>query len=402
MRLTCPNCGAQYEVPAEVIPETGRDVQCSDCGTTWFQHHPDHPAAENVDLDNAPDMQNAEVAQEEQAGLSSADGSKTQETGFAEYTSEEEDAPEDHSTPAPEETLYEESPVPEEEDTPEDLAGPENQFDTEADLTETTGEEPVDPLAEDMVRDTDVEEPGDTSDITDNVDSGHEAAASDAPDDDAPDNESDEHDDADDDDAEEPGRRRLDDNVAAVLREEAEREAQAREDERLSGLETQTELGLVQHDSTAQQRTLEAEARMARLRGDDVLAADTAPDDEVKPPEADELGIDPASRSNLLPDIDEINSSLDPQNGRESETPPASSIDRANGQSGGFRTGFRLAILVALAGLMLYIFAPQLSGSVPQLEGALTGYVDVVDGARAQLDKLVNGIVDSIDASESE
>lgn len=37
MRLTCPNCGAQYRVPAEVIPQTGRDVQCSNCGDTWFQ-----------------------------------------------------------------------------------------------------------------------------------------------------------------------------------------------------------------------------------------------------------------------------------------------------------------------------------------------------------------------------
>lgn len=37
MRLNCPNCGAQYEVEASVIPETGRDVQCSNCGHTWFQ-----------------------------------------------------------------------------------------------------------------------------------------------------------------------------------------------------------------------------------------------------------------------------------------------------------------------------------------------------------------------------
>lgn len=37
MRLTCPNCGAQYEVPDDVIPDEGRDVQCSNCGDTWFQ-----------------------------------------------------------------------------------------------------------------------------------------------------------------------------------------------------------------------------------------------------------------------------------------------------------------------------------------------------------------------------
>ena len=42
MRLICPNCGAQYEVPDDAVPRTGRDVQCSNCGHTWFQVHPDH------------------------------------------------------------------------------------------------------------------------------------------------------------------------------------------------------------------------------------------------------------------------------------------------------------------------------------------------------------------------
>ena len=45
MRLICPNCGAQYEVSADVIPDGGRDVQCSNCGHTWFEH-PDAPSAE--------------------------------------------------------------------------------------------------------------------------------------------------------------------------------------------------------------------------------------------------------------------------------------------------------------------------------------------------------------------
>ena len=56
MRLTCPNCGAQSEVPDEVIPETGRDVQCSNCGDTWFQTHPDIPdAAPPIDLEDDGD-----------------------------------------------------------------------------------------------------------------------------------------------------------------------------------------------------------------------------------------------------------------------------------------------------------------------------------------------------------
>lgn len=37
MRLTCPNCSAEYEVDPSVIPAAGRDVQCSNCSHTWFQ-----------------------------------------------------------------------------------------------------------------------------------------------------------------------------------------------------------------------------------------------------------------------------------------------------------------------------------------------------------------------------
>ncbi len=37
MRLVCPNCGAQYDIANDAIPEGGRDVQCSSCAHTWFQ-----------------------------------------------------------------------------------------------------------------------------------------------------------------------------------------------------------------------------------------------------------------------------------------------------------------------------------------------------------------------------
>ncbi|MEX0305807.1 MAG: zinc-ribbon domain-containing protein [Ruegeria sp.] len=47
MRLTCPNCSAQYEVPDEVIPESGREVQCSNCEETWFQAK--HPVASSAE-----------------------------------------------------------------------------------------------------------------------------------------------------------------------------------------------------------------------------------------------------------------------------------------------------------------------------------------------------------------
>ena len=50
MRLTCPNCGAQYEVPEDIIPPEGRDVQCSNCGDTWYQLSAKALAAEQAQL----------------------------------------------------------------------------------------------------------------------------------------------------------------------------------------------------------------------------------------------------------------------------------------------------------------------------------------------------------------
>ncbi len=37
MRLTCPNCDAQYEIDDALVPPQGRDVECSACGQVWFQ-----------------------------------------------------------------------------------------------------------------------------------------------------------------------------------------------------------------------------------------------------------------------------------------------------------------------------------------------------------------------------
>ncbi|MDX5358954.1 MAG: zinc-ribbon domain-containing protein [Rhodobacterales bacterium] len=50
MRLICPNCDAQYEVDASLIPAEGRDVQCSACGHVWFQS-PEMTEAELVEAE---------------------------------------------------------------------------------------------------------------------------------------------------------------------------------------------------------------------------------------------------------------------------------------------------------------------------------------------------------------
>jgi predicted Zn finger-like uncharacterized protein len=36
MRLTCPSCGSEYEVPDGMVPVAGRHVQCTACHTRWF------------------------------------------------------------------------------------------------------------------------------------------------------------------------------------------------------------------------------------------------------------------------------------------------------------------------------------------------------------------------------
>ncbi len=72
MRLTCPNCGAQYAVDPAVIPADGRDVQCSSCGHTWFQLHPDaelvplaEPRIEEALPRRAPDPEALNILREE-------------------------------------------------------------------------------------------------------------------------------------------------------------------------------------------------------------------------------------------------------------------------------------------------------------------------------------------------
>lgn len=71
MRITCPNCGAQYAVDARLIPDEGRDVQCSSCGHTWFQLHPDaqlepeEPPVEETLPRRTPDPEAINILREE-------------------------------------------------------------------------------------------------------------------------------------------------------------------------------------------------------------------------------------------------------------------------------------------------------------------------------------------------
>ena len=48
MRLVCPSCDAEYEIARSAIPRTGRAVECSNCGHSWFQAFADLTIAETT------------------------------------------------------------------------------------------------------------------------------------------------------------------------------------------------------------------------------------------------------------------------------------------------------------------------------------------------------------------
>lgn len=183
-------------------------------------------------------------------------------------------------------------------------------------------------------------------------------------------------------------RRELDPSVAEVLREEAEREARARAAEG-APLESQPDLGLDEGDGDAARRSREARERMARLRGQPVDA-----------PEPDAPEIDPGARRMLLPDIEEINSSLradredaDAYDAYDTEDPYP---EAPPVEGGGFRRGFLLVMALAVILLLVYIYAPQIAARLPAAEAVLADYVGFVDTLRAGLDGLVGQAMQAI------
>ncbi|MBF9044476.1 thioredoxin [Rhodobacterales bacterium HKCCE4037] len=267
MRLTCPNCGARYEVDESMIPAGGRDVQCSNCSTTWFQPGPRVPAPEPP-------------------------------------------APEPTPTPTPE---------PEVERHLEEIAvdGP-------------TGAP------------------------------GQETRAGAQP---------------------RPARRQVDAGVADILREEAEREARLRRGGSTPDpVETQSEMPLESDEDRARAR------RLAELD-----AAEDAFDTEAGAATVTATG----SRSELLPDIEEINSTLRATGDRSGSEADATDIDtivESARRRGAVRRGFFLVLLLAAIGAGIYAYAGQIATSVPQAAPYLDRYVETVNSARFWLDDMARSL----------
>lgn len=281
MRLICPDCGAQYEIAAEMIPPGGRDVQCSNCATTWFVRgegaEPD-PAPEDRPEDDDPVGEEAEA------------------TGAA--APEVRVAPRERHRPD-EETLR--------------VLREERDFHRDAPVVEATGAPPDD---------------GD--------DAGDDAG--------------------DDDPAPDPDPEGDRDDPKAKARRARER--------------------------------LAAAAALARAR--DAAPAPDMSDRDGTAPEPDPAP-ESERRRDRFPDIETVDPvAPDPE---PDATDPAAAPRRS-----GFTLGFALALLVLVAAVAVYLLAPTLGRSVPALAGALDGYRDWVDAARAGLAVRVEGLADSMDS----
>lgn len=167
-------------------------------------------------------------------------------------------------------------------------------------------------------------------------------------------------------------RRPIDEGLLAILREEAEREAAARRAE-AGVIEVQTEMGLMAPAAMA--------AETGGLAG---VAAQRAADEPPRVAPVTPVRAPVASRRVLLPEIEEINSSLKAKDRAAERGPDVAA--RAAAQRGAFRSGFVLVLVIAALGLATYATAPKLAEQMPSAKPMLERYVAAVDEARLRLD----------------
>ena len=97
------------------------------------------------------------------------------------------------------------------------------------------------------------------------------------------------------------------------------------------------------------------------------------------------------TRRDLLPDIEEINSSLRSTAMRGPAHRVAEPGDMRRGR--GFRLGFGTALLIAAALVLIYANAGGIGAALPPLAGPLDAFAGWVDTLRAGLDAWLRGLL---------
>jgi hypothetical protein len=107
------------------------------------------------------------------------------------------------------------------------------------------------------------------------------------------------------------------------------------------------------------------------------------------------------SRRDLLPDIEEINSSLRSAEEREGDIETEDLLVKP--RRSGFGLGFMLVVLIAALAVAAYALSEQIVASVPSAEPAISAYVAWADNVRSWIDSIaqdwvrrITGMVDSI------
>jgi predicted Zn finger-like uncharacterized protein len=183
-------------------------------------------------------------------------------------------------------------------------------------------------------------------------------------------------------------RRGLDDTVLEVLREEAAREAAVRRAEAPPLIEVQTDLGLAPPPPPPLLSPSVFLAARERFADPSVSPDELTSEDDMQP--------HPASRRELFPDIEEINSTLRASSEPRGDESEAGTETYVGADRRGFRTGFLMIILIAVLLSLVYAMAPQIVAAVPASESAMQAYVDGVDWARLGVDAALQSAIRSL------
>lgn len=172
---------------------------------------------------------------------------------------------------------------------------------------------------------------------------------------------------------------RIDKTVLDVLREEAERELAERRRDR-SGIEMQGDLGLT--------RPTRSKAAPSRIYGEaDAPPPPPAPDPDPEP----EVTASTPRRRKILPDIEELSSTLEPRG--DGKAAVAHDSEQPEADSQGMRRGVTLVALIAAGLVLLYVLAPVIVGWIPASSGVLGAYVDSINALRASAAGALRGVL---------
>ena len=93
----------------------------------------------------------------------------------------------------------------------------------------------------------------------------------------------------------------------------------------------------------------------------------------------------------MLPDVEEINSSLRPSDTGHEDIDPVAEEKRSRS---GFRLGFGVVLLIAAALTAAYTYAEEIGTAIPALAVPLADYADAVDEGRLWLDLQLQSFLD--------